>query len=112
MSHTPHPYLADVLDMIRLNDINMGKDVIRAMTHRAKIAEVACPEAIIDTDNWPITNKSDWRDYTVLQPKLGVPSLYYASHIDATGEPLTADDYALIREAWSGVEARVEGIAE
>ena len=44
------------------------------MTHRAKVAEVACPEAIIDTDNWPITNKSDWRDYTVVQPKLGVPS--------------------------------------
>src|SRR5690606_31690648 len=50
IAHTPHPYLADVVDMIRLNDINMDKDVNRAMLHRAKVAMLACPEAIIDTD--------------------------------------------------------------
>ncbi|MFK7693212.1 hypothetical protein [Paenibacillus sp. HJGM_3] len=100
MSHTPHPYLADVVDMIRLNDINTGKDVIQAMTLRAKVAAIGCPEAIIDTDNWPITNRSDWRDYVRLQPELGVPSLYYVSHLDMTKEPLEPDDYALIRETW------------
>jgi hypothetical protein len=100
MTHTPHPYLADVVDMIRLNDINTGKDVIEAMTHRAKIAAIACPNAVIDTDNWPITNKAVWREYVRLQPSLGVPSLYYASHIDTTREPLDEEDYALIRSAW------------
>jgi hypothetical protein len=106
MSHTPHPYLADVLDMIRLNDINMGSDVNRAMTHRARVAAGALPNTLIDTDNWPITSKAVWREYVRLQPQLGVPSLYYATHIDSTGEPLTPDDYALIRETWALSAAR------
>lgn len=101
MSHTPHPYLADVLDMIRLNDINMGSDVNKAMRHRARIARLACPEAIIDTDNWPIKDKATWRAYMEIQPELGVPSLYFATHIDTTQEPLTADDYTLIRAVWA-----------
>jgi hypothetical protein len=105
MTHTPNPYLADVLDMIRLNDINMHKDVSQAMRHRARVAAIACPAAVIDTDNWPITNKADWRTYTTLQPELGVPSLYYASHIDSTKEPLTEDDYALLRTAWARYRA-------
>jgi hypothetical protein len=100
MTHTPHSYLADVLDMIRLNDINMGTDVNRAMTHRARVASIACPEAIIDTDNWPIADKATWARYMEIQADLGVPSLYYATHIDVTQEPLTAQDYALIRQVW------------
>lgn len=109
MTHTPHPYLADVVDMIRLNDINTGTDVNRAMTHRATIAAIACPHAVIDTDNWPITDRAAWRDYVRLQPELGVPSLYYASHIDSTREPLTEDDYALIRAAWQQYRNKREG---
>ncbi len=101
MTHTPHPYLADVLDMIRLNDINTGHAVVQTMTHRARVARAACPDALIDTDDWPMTDKSAWRAYTVAQPTLGVPSLYYATHIDTTCEPLTAEDYALIQETWA-----------
>jgi len=106
MAHTPHPYLADLVDMIRLNDINIGTDVNRAMRHRARIAAIACPEALIDTDNWPITNKAAWRAYTRIQPELGIPSLYALTHIDSTQEPLDADDYALIREVWAQYQAR------
>ncbi len=106
MSHTPHPYLSDVLDMIRLNDINIAKDVRRSMTHRAKIAQLACRDAIIDTDNWPIKDKRTWRSYMQLQPELGVPSLYYATHIDSTQEPLDDDDYALIRDTWAAYRTR------
>ena len=101
MAHTPHPYLQDVLDMIRLNDINSGRDINQSMTHRARVAAMACPNLIIDTDNWPMPNKAAWRAYTRLQPELGVPSLYYVTQIDATGEALGAEDYALIRESWS-----------
>jgi hypothetical protein len=46
-------------------------------------------------------NKAAWRAYTRLQPELGVPSLYYVTHIDSTGEALDAEDYALIRDAWA-----------
>ena len=108
MSHTPHPYLADVVDMIRLNDINIGQDVNRAMIHRAKVASIACPEAIIDTDNWPITDKATWERYMKIQPDLGVPSLYYATHIDFTQEALTETDYALIRQVWEQASAKTQ----
>ena len=101
LTHTPHPYLADVLDMIRLNDANTGHDVVQAMTHRARVARSACPAALIDTDNWPMKDRATWRKYTRVQPSLGVPSLYYATHIDTTGEALTAQDYALIRDTWA-----------
>ena len=36
---------------------------------------------------------------------IGVPSLYYASHLDATGEELDADDYAAVRRAWDAAAA-------
>lgn len=109
MTHTPHPYLSDVVDMIRLNDINKDKDVRRTMTQRARIAAIACPAAIIDTDNWPIPDRVAWRDYVRLQPELGVPSLYYATHIDSTQEPLEPDDYRLVRETWEQYRANLLG---
>jgi hypothetical protein len=112
MAHTPHPYLADVVDMIRLNDMNPDKDVRAAMMLRARIVEIACPEAIIDTDNWPIKDLASWRSYLRLQPSLGVPSLYYASHIDSTKEPLGARDYRLIREVWARHRARTRSSTE
>ena len=101
MTHTPHPYLADVVDMIRLNDMNDNSDVNQAMIHRWKVARIACPAALIDTDNWPVKDKATWRRYVTLQPELGVPSLYFATHIDATQEPLDEDDYRLVREVWA-----------
>ncbi len=111
MTHTPNPYLADVLDMIRLNDINKGKDVNRAMGQRARIAALACPDALVDTDNWPVTDKAAWRDYMRLQPLLGVPSLYYVTHIDTTQEALDEDDYRLIRETWEQYRTRIRNEA-
>ena len=101
MTHTPHPYLHDVVDMIRLNDINIGRDINQSMTHRARVVAIACPQISIDTDDWPMPNKEAWRAYTGLQPQLGVPSLYYVTHIDSTGEVLDTEDYALIRKAWT-----------
>lgn len=110
ISHTPHPYLADVTDMIRLNDINTGSPVNPAMVHRSKVARIGCPSALIDTDNWLMPNKAAWRKYLTIQSDLGIPSLYYASHIDATGEALEAEDYALIREVWN--QSRFENDTE
>ena len=111
MTHTPHPYLADVVDMIRLNDINVGHNVWHSMPHRARLARLACPEAIIDTDNWPVRNKSAWRHYLELQPALGVSSLYFSSHIDSTGEELDEEDFRLIRKTWKQEAAKEEVLA-
>src|SRR5688572_8761741 len=110
MTHTSHPYLRDVVDMIRLNDINSGPDINQSMTHRARVAAIACPNIIIDTDDWPMPNKAAWRAYTRLQPELGVPSLYYVTHIDSTREALDVEDYQLIRDAWSQYRDRSNSV--
>lgn len=101
MTHTPHPYLADVTDMIRLNDVNIGAPIVEAMAHRARVAGIACPGALIDTDNWPVTNRASWRAYLQIQSELGIPSLYYADCIDSTSERLEAEDYQMLRDVWS-----------
>ena len=101
IAHTPHPYLADVVDMLRLNDVNTGSDVVVQMRHRARVARLACPGSLIDTDNWPMVDRAAWRAYLPVQPQLGVPALYFDESVDATGEPLEEADYALLRAIWA-----------
>ena len=108
IAHTPHPYLSDLVSMVRLNDINTGRPILPAMLHRARVARAACPAALLDTDNWPCASRADWRAYLAAQPAIGVPSLYYVDHIDTTGEPLEPEDYAALRAIWG----RAPGAAE
>lgn len=100
MCHCPHPYLADQLDMIRLNDVNIGRPVCPQMLHRAKVARAALPDKLIDTDNWPMPDKSSWLEYVKLQPDLGVPSLYYLWHMDNSPEDITDQDLDTVRLSW------------
>lgn len=114
VTHAPHPYLSDVTDMIRLNDMldltrlddpETGNDIRTTLAHRARIARIGSPHALIDTDNWPVRDRATWRQYIRAQPEFGVPSLYFSTHIDLTGEPLEEADYQLIHEAWNGINA-------
>ncbi len=100
MCHCPHPYLADKLDMIRLNDINLARPVNAQMRHRAKLAKAAVPGKLIDTDNWPMPDKKSWLDYVRIQPELGVPSLYYLWCMDNSDEEITGLDLDVVRQAW------------
>jgi len=107
ITHSTNPSFAAATDMIRLNDMirleeaGSGPNVVAEIAHRARIARAALPELLIDTDNWPAPDRATWRDYVRVQAELGVPSLYYASHLDVTCEPLRAEDYALVRDAWT-----------
>lgn len=101
VTQVPHPAFVDVADMIRLNDIIGGHDsVVPQMRFRAQVARASCPELLIDTDDWRIPSRAAWREYLQVKPELGVPSLYYATHVDSTGEPLEAEDYQLLRSVW------------
>lgn len=82
MTHTPNPHFADVTDMIRLNDVNTRAPAVPQMTHRARVTAAACPGVLIDTDNWPMADPETFRAYVRAQPRIGVPSLYYATHVD------------------------------
>ncbi|MFC4587992.1 TIM-barrel domain-containing protein [Sphaerisporangium corydalis] len=103
MGQSPNPYFADVLDMVRLGDIyTRDRDsVVADMAFRARMARIADENWLIDTDGWPLPSLSAFREYVEAQPGLGVPSLYYATHLDTTGEALTEAEFALIRSAWA-----------
>jgi hypothetical protein len=111
ITHTPHPSFVDVTDMLRLNDMLRLADpgppppVVPQMRYRADVVRAVCPELLIDTDDWCVPDRASWREYLELKPELGVPSLYYATHLDLSGEALEPSDYAAIRRSW----ARVQG---
>jgi hypothetical protein len=106
ITQTPHPSFVDVADMVRLNDMLRLDDpdpllpIVAQMRHRAAIARAACPELLIDTDDWAVPNKHEWRAYLDAKPELGVPSLYYATELDVSSEQLDDDDYEALRVAW------------
>jgi hypothetical protein len=111
ITQTPHPAFADVTDMVRLNDMLRLDDpgpvrpdtVVPQMRHRAAVASAALPDRLVDTDDWTIPDLATWRDYLEVKLELGVPSLYYATHLDLTGEPLEEQDYAALRRVIGGV---------
>jgi hypothetical protein len=106
ITQTPHPSFVDVTDMIRLNDMIRMRDadpatnVVAQMRFRAAVARAVCPELPIDTDDWCVPNLAEWREYLEVKPSLGIPSLYYADSVDATGESFEPADYEALRTTW------------
>ncbi|HEY3185729.1 MAG TPA: hypothetical protein VGJ77_22990, partial [Gaiellaceae bacterium] len=112
ITQTPHSGFVDVTDMIRLNDMLRIDDpgprpeIVPQMRYRADVARAACPELLIDTDDWCVPDKASWREYLDMKHELGVPALYYTTHLDLSGEALDADDYDALRGAWERWRAR------
>jgi hypothetical protein len=106
VTHTPHPGFADVCDMVRLNDLlerdPLGGRVpaVDQLAFRHAVAGAVLPHHLIDTDQWPIANRAEWRAYVEAQSRLGVPALYYAERLDRSGEELTVSDFALVARTW------------
>jgi hypothetical protein len=111
ITQTPNPLFADVTDMIRLNDLLRLADpdpwapAVTQMRHRARIASAIDPGLLIDTDDWCMPSKHEWRAYLDAKPQLGVPALYYATGIDQSDEPFDEEDYAAIRDVWARWES-------
>ena len=106
VTHAASPLFTDVTDMVRLNDLMRLDDAeprvpaVPQMRHRARVAASIEPGMLIDTDDWCMPSKAEWRSYLAAKPELGVPALYYATGIDHSGEAFDADDYAAITRAW------------
>lgn len=108
IAHTAHPRFTSLIDMIRLNDMAVEQhSPVPELTHRARVAKTVHPSLLIDTDNWPCSDLSRWREYVREQPELGVPSLYYATHV-GRGEALTDEDYTMLRKLWLDYEKKLE----
>jgi hypothetical protein len=99
ITQTPHPSFVDVTDMLRLNDMPQF-GIVKEMSHRAAVARAACPELLIDTDDWSVPDLAEWREYLEAKPLLGVPSLYYAESLDRSGEHFEQQDYEALRRVW------------
>lgn len=101
ITHTANPYFNDIVDVLRLNDIDGESDnVLEIMRNRYFIASMSCDKWLIDTDNDLMINKQRWRDYTKLQPSLGIPDTYYCEYIATSGEKFDEKDYQLLRDVW------------
>jgi hypothetical protein len=115
MTHTANPYLADLVDMLRLNDVaglmDTQASILADMRHRARVARAASPWWLLDADNWPCSTRVQWRDYIRAQASgdLGVPSLYHAERLGwgPSDDALTEEDYATVRAAWTAYRARL-----
>jgi hypothetical protein len=109
VAHTANPYLADLVDVLRLNDLagyaDPEQSVVPDMRHRARVARAASPYWSLDSDNSPFRGRAQFRDYVRAQGtgEFGIPSLYYAERVaGASGvEMLDDEDYATIRAAWA-----------
>jgi hypothetical protein len=107
ITQTPHPGFVDVTDMIRLNDMLRIDDgapfppIVPQMRYRAEVVRAACPELLIDTDDWCVPSLAEWREYLAVKASLGVPSLYYSDALDLTGEAFEREDYEALRTVWS-----------
>ncbi len=107
ITQTPSPAFVDVTDMIRLNDMLRIDDgapfppVVPQMRYRAEVVRAACPELLIDTDDWCVPSLAEWREYLAVKGSLGVQSLYYADALDYTGEAFEPEDYEALRKAWA-----------
>lgn len=106
ITHTPHPGFADVCDMVRLNDV-LERDpahryvpVVDQLRFRHAVVRAALPDHLIDTDQWPMPDRQQWRSYVQTQAGLGVPALYYVESIDRSGEQLTEGDLNLVADTW------------
>ena len=87
------------------------------LTFRHAVVAATMPGHLIDTDQWPIATRDEWRAYVEQQATRGVPSLYYAERlhftehlhfaerIDHAGDLLEAADLELVARTWAAYRA-------
>ncbi|MBW9095253.1 hypothetical protein JNB62_16340 [Microbacterium jejuense] len=104
ITHTVHPSFGDVTGMIRTNDVlehdASGRPVSVAAQLRARheIVAAVLPWHPVDTDQWPMPNRSEWLDYAQTQSGLGVPALYYLESVE--DEPIDPEHLSVVGRTW------------
>lgn len=113
ITHTANPYLADLVDVLRLNDVAGLQDIYASiapdMAHRTRIARAASPYWLLDADNWPCSSREQWYDYIQAQKDgtFGIPALYHIQRFGwgTVNEALQEKDFAAVRESWKAYRA-------
>lgn len=100
-----HPYLRDVIDMVRIGDMYTVKASCEdTMVHRAKIYKSLMPDVPIDSDGQFGHNILDkWIDIFETQARIGIPTLYCCEYAkrqrfftDAIVNKFSKNDYAYL----------------
>lgn len=104
MTHCPHPYFADVTDVLRLNDWAVKTpNIIEQASYRRQIV-ASCSDWLINTDNWPMYDRGQWREYLDYQPEIGIPASWFAWGVFGEGsgryEAFEREDYDHWRDIW------------
>jgi len=110
IGQSSNPYFIDCIDMIRLGDTycHTRNSVVGQMSFRHKMVKIVNPYWLIDMDNWPMPSLTAFHEYAEFQVQHGVPSLYYATHIDTTGEKIPAAEFERIRVLWEQYRANLK----
>lgn len=99
-TQTPNPLMRESSDMLRLNDIWYAtRELPEMMRDRARIARIAGWE-ICDCDNASASIIEEWIQYQQLQPKIGVPSLYFLTETEASHEKMTQAQCDYMSALW------------
>jgi hypothetical protein len=105
LSHCCHPYFADVIDVLRLNDYCFkNPTVVEQMRYRAGIAK-ATSDWLINTDGWCMYDIGEWRKALRAAPEIGIPASWFTHGVFGEGsltyEAFTGQDYAEWKDIWT-----------
>ena len=103
VGQSPNPYFANCIDMQTIGDL-YSPDARSVNDHaelRARLIGAADDGWLIEMHGWPLPSVDAMRKYVALQCQLGVPTLYYLSHLDTTGEPLTDELFGVVAASWA-----------
>jgi hypothetical protein len=97
-TQTANAAFRDSSDVLRLNDIWYAtRDVVGAMTERARIAHISGWE-LVDTDNASSTTLETWWKYMQAQPSIGIPALYFVHRTESTLEEPSQSDWEALAQ--------------
>jgi len=101
---TVNPCYAHLVDMVPLGSLwSDRRSVAAAVRRRATLARAANPDWLLAVQDLHAPGRDAWREVIELGPRLGVPVLSYARHLEQTGEPLDPEDFDLVRRMWREV---------
>ncbi|MBI5832526.1 MAG: hypothetical protein HZB16_09500 [Armatimonadetes bacterium] len=101
---TVNPCYAHLVDMVTLGSLwSDRRSVADAVRRRALLARSTHPDWLLAVQDLHAPGRDAWREVIELGPKLGVPVLSYARHLEQTGESLDPEDFDLVRRMWREV---------
>ncbi len=102
---TVNPCYAHLVDMVTLGSLwSDRRSVADAVRRRAALARSCHPDWLLAVQDLHAPGRDAWREVIDLAPKLGVPVLSYARHLEQTGESLDPEDFDLVRRAWRSAQ--------